>query len=205
MAFHGAGAQILLQAAIAIAQRERGLTMRPRFLWIPLVAALVAGCATMKAGSHIERGAELTHYRTWEWAPAEERPTGDPRLDNNPMFELQLRSAVEHQLAGKGYVRTPLAGPPDLRARYHVNFSRTVEIAGGAASPGSCSRDCEPDAYAYQLGTLAVDLVDARTNKVVWSGWSRDNMEGVIDNQDRMEREIDRVVAAMFERIPSAR
>jgi hypothetical protein len=27
-------------------------------------------------------------------------------------------------------------------------------------------------------------------------------MEGVIDSQERMEREIDRVVAAMFERIP---
>ena len=50
-----------------------------------------------------------------------------------------------------------------------------------------------------------IDLVEARTNKVVWSGWSRDIMEGVIDNQERMEREIDRVVAAIFDRIPSAR
>jgi hypothetical protein len=30
-------------------------------------------------------------------------------------------------------------------------------------------------------------------------------MDGIIDNQQRMEREIDRVVAALFERIPSAR
>jgi hypothetical protein len=169
------------------------------------MAALVAGCATMKAGSHIERGAQFTHYQTWEWAASEERPTGDPRLDNNPMFEVHLRSAVEHQLAGKGYVRTPLAGSPDLRAQYHVNFSKTVEISGGAAIAGSCSRDCEPEAYAYEQGTLVVDLVDAQTSKVVWSGWSRDNMEGVIDNQERMEREIDRVVVAMFERIPRAR
>lgn len=120
-------------------------------------------------------------------------------------FEQHLRSAVEHQLAGRGYVRTSLAGPPDLRVRYHVNFSRTVEISGGAASPGACSRDCEPDAYAYEQGTLVVDLVDVRTNEVVWSGWSRDNMDGIIDNQQGMERKIDRVVAAMFERIPSAR
>jgi len=121
------------------------------------------------------------------------------------MFELHVRSAVEHQLAGKGYVRTPLAGPPDLRAQYHANFSKAVEIGGGAAGAGSCSRDCEPKAYVYEQGTLVVDLVDTRTNKVVWSGWSRDNMEGMVDNQERMEWEIDRVVAAMFERIPNAR
>jgi len=180
--------------------------MLPLFRWIPFVVAmLVAGCATMKAGSHIERGAEFTHYQTWEWAPPEERPTGDPRLDNNPMFEVHLRSAVEHQLSGRGYVRTPLAGAPDLRARYRVNFSKTVEISGRTGSVGSCSRDCEPEAYAYEQGTLVIDLVDTQTNKVVWSGWSRDTMEGVIDNQERMERKIDRVVAAIFERIPRAR
>jgi len=181
------------------------MTRLGRLATAALLALATTGCATMRVAAHVERNVNFSQFRTWNWGVPDGLPTGDPRLDNNPMFELQLRSAVEHQLAGKGYVRTPLAGPPDLRARYHVNFSRTVEIAGGAASPGSCSRDCEPDAYAYQLGTLAVDLVDARTNKVVWSGWSRDNMEGVIDNQDRMEREIDRVVAAMFERIPSAR
>ena len=179
--------------------------MRQLFRCIPLVAALLAGCATITAGSHVERGADFTHYHTWEWAAAQERPTGDPRLDNNPMFELHLRSAVEHQLAAKGYARPPLADPPDLRAQYHVNFSRRAEISGGAASAGSCSHDCEPEAYAYEQGTLVVDLLDAQTNKVVWSGWSRDNMEGIIDNQDRMEREIDRVVASMFERIPSVR
>ena len=170
-----------------------------------LLPAVLAGCATIGAGSYVERGTDFTHYRTWEWAPAEERPTGDPRLDNNPMFEEYLRSAVEHQLARKGYTRTTFAGLPALRVDYHVNFSKTVEVTGGSARGGSCSGDCEPEAYAYEQGTLVVNLVDARTNKVVWRGWSRDNMEGIIDNQGRMEREIDRVIAAMFERMPSAR
>jgi hypothetical protein len=170
-----------------------------------LVAGVLTACATMGAGSRVERNIDITHYRTWEWAPAEERPTGDPRLDNNPMFAAHLRSAVEHQLARKGYTRTTLAGPPALRARYHVNFGKTVEISSASPAGGSCSGSCEPDAYAYEQGTLVVELVDARTDTVAWRGWSRENMEGVIDNQARMEREIDRLVAAMFERMPGAR
>jgi len=78
-------------------------------------------------------------------------------------------------------------------------------MSGGATSAGACSGNCEPDAYAYEQGTLMVDLMDARTNKVVWSGWSRDNVEGIINNQHRMERAIDRAVAAMFERFPNVR
>jgi hypothetical protein len=187
------------------------IAMTPRMLrathlaGAALLAAVLAGCATLGAGSHVERGTDVTQHRTWEWAPAEERPTGDPRLDNNPMFEEHLRSAVEYQLARKGYSRTTLAGPPDLRVKYHVNFSKSVEISGGSAGGGSCSGNCGPEAYAYEKGNLVVDLVDARTNTVAWRGWSSDNMEGIIDNQGRMEREIDRMVAAMFERMPSAR
>jgi hypothetical protein len=169
------------------------------------LVSVLGGCAAaLKSGSHVERGAAFTHYRTWEWAPADQAPTGDPRLDSNPMFAESLRAAVEHQLARKGYVRTSLAGPPDLQVHYHVNFTKTLEVTGGASGVGSCSGNCEPEAYAYQQGSLVIDLLDARTSRLAWRGWSQDNMDGVIDNQDEMDREIVRVVAAMFEQLPSA-
>lgn len=185
--------------------------MRPRVLRaITLVAAAsltaaFAGCATtIKAGSRVERAAQFTRYHSWEWAPAEQAPTGDPRLDSNPMFDESVRAAVEHQLAGKRYVRTVLAGPPDLQVHYHVNFSKTFEVTNSASGIGSCSGNCEPEAYAYEQGTLVIDLVDARTNTLAWRGWSQGNMEGVIDNQDEMDHEIVRIVAAMFKQLPSA-
>jgi hypothetical protein len=168
-----------------------------------LLTLTSAGCATMKGNSYVERGAEFTHYRLWEWAPAEQVPTGDPRLDSNPFFQDRLRGAVEHAMTSKGYVRSALAGQPDLLLRYHVNFSKTYEVTGGSRI-GSCYRDCEPDAYAYELGTVVVEAVDSRTAKAVWRGWVRDNMEGVIDRQDAMEAEVDAAVATMFERFPGA-
>jgi len=168
-----------------------------------LLTLAAAGCATMKGSSYVERGAEFTHYRLWEWAAAEQVATGDPRLDNNRFFQDYLRNAVEQEMTRKGYVRSTLAGQPDLRLHYHVNFSKTYEVTGGARI-GSCYRDCEPEAYAYELGTLVVDAVDSRTAKPVWRGWVRDNMEGVIDRQDAMEAEIDAAVAKMFELFPGA-
>ena len=75
-----------------------------RIAVVTLLALALTGCATMKVSSHVERGAEFTHYRTWAWAPADEQPTGDPRLDNNPFFQDRLRGAVEHEMTRKGYV-----------------------------------------------------------------------------------------------------
>ena len=54
-----------------------------------------------------------------------------------------------------------------------------------------------------QQGTFVVDVVDSRTEKVVWRGWVLDNMEGVIDRQDLMEREVDAAVAKRFELFPA--
>ena len=168
-----------------------------------LLAAGLAACAPMTAGGSVTRGADMARYRTWDWAPATEQPTGDPRLDSNPFFAGRMRSAVERQMLRRGYVRGPFTGPPTLLVHYHANFSRTFEITNGAPAMGSCSRNCEPEAYAYEQGTLVIDAVDVKTNALVWRGWSRDNMEGVIDNQKRMDREIDAVVAAIFEYLPA--
>ncbi len=176
----------------------------PGMIAVGLLLTLAsAGCATLNGGAYVERGAEFIHYRVWAWSPAEEVPTGDPRLDNNPFFQDRLRNAVERQMARNGYARSTLAGEPDLLLRYHVNFSKTVEVTGGARL-GSCYRDCGPDAYAYEQGTLVVDAVDARTAKTVWRGWVRDDMEGVIDRQDLMEAEVDAAIAKVFERFPGA-
>jgi hypothetical protein len=174
-----------------------------RITVVTLLALAFTGCATMKVSSHVERGAEFAHYRTWAWAPADAQPTGDPRLDNNPFFQDRLRGAVEHEMTRKGYVRSTLAGPADLLLHYHVNFSKTYEVTGASARSGSCYGNCEPEAYAYEQGTLVVDVVDSRTEKVVWRGWVLDNMEGVINRQDVMEREVDAAVAKMFELFPT--
>jgi hypothetical protein len=169
---------------------------------LTLLALALTGCATMKGSSHVERGAEFTRYRTWAWVTAEAQPTGDPRLDNNSFFQDRLRAAVDHEMTRKGYVRSSLAGPPDLLVHYHVTFSKTYEVAGGEGLSGSCSTNCEPEAYAYEQGTMVVDVVDSLTEKTVWRGWVWDNMEGVIDRQEMMEHEVDAAIAKIFELFP---
>jgi hypothetical protein len=121
----------------------------------------------MTFGSRAARGAEVTQYRTWEWGTDPAGPTGDPRIDSNPFFQDRVREAVEHQLTTKGFVRSKLAGPPDLLVHYHVNFSKTVEVSSQGARTGSCSGDCGPEAYAYEQGTLVVEVIDAHMNVVV--------------------------------------
>ena len=68
---------------------------------------------------------------------------------------------------------------------------------------GYCYDNCEPQYSDYEQGTLVIDLVDTNTNKVVWRGWAQDSMNGIIDNQDRLEQQVDESVTKMMMRLPS--
>ena len=177
--------------------------MRPlgRLAAVIFAALAFPACATMNVSSHVERSVDFAQYHTWDWGPADALPTGDPRLDNNPFFKDYLEGAFEKQFAAR-HLERATAGTPDLLIHYHANISQRFEVNGVDRSHGYCYEDCEPRVSDYEEGTLVVDAVDARTNRVVWRGWAQSHVNGVIDNQDRLAAQINEAVTRMMERFP---
>jgi hypothetical protein len=159
----------------------------------------LAGCASMSVNSFAERGLDLKQYHSYAWAPSDLLSTGDPRLDNNSLFAERVQAATEKQLTGRGFEKT--TGAPDLVIHYHANIRQRIDVNGIDREHGYCEQDdCRP--YVYEAGTLLIDLVDPRAQKIVWRGWAEDSLEGVIDNQDLMEQRIDKAVARILARLP---
>ena len=52
-------------------------------------------------------------------------------------------------------------------------------------------------------GTIVIDLVDTRTQKVVWRGWAQDAVAGMLANQDKMAEKVREAVTRMLARLPS--
>jgi hypothetical protein len=108
---------------------------------------------------------------------------------------------VEKELAIRGFEKTT-SGRPDLLIRYHASVRQRLEVNSSTGlNNGDCrTDDCRP--YVYDKGALVLDLVDARTNSLVWRGWAEGSVEGTIDNQEWMEQKIDQVVGRILERLP---
>lgn len=166
---------------------------------IAILALLSAGCATMNISAHLERGVDFARYHTYDWGPADALPTGDPRLDNNPFFHDYLQGRVEKELARRGFVRADKGTTPDLLLHYHAAVNQRVQIN---EADKYCFEDCRPQVIDYEQGTLVLDFVDGRTNHVVWRGWAQDSVQGTIDNQDRLEQQLDKAVTGMMARLP---
>ena len=166
-----------------------------------LAALLASGCATMTVSSHIERDVVFSDYVTYGWGPPDQYPVGDPRLDNNPFYSDYLMGAIEKHLDRKGY-EPGLTGEVDLLVHYHTSVVQRVQVNEAEAPYGYCYANCEPRVIEYEQGTIVVDLVDARTSKVIWRGWAQDVMNGVIDNQSRLEAQVDEGVMRMMQLLP---
>ncbi len=166
-----------------------------------LAVLAIVGCATMNVSSHIERNANFAEYVTYDWGPPDNLPVGDPRLDNNPFFNDYLQGAIEKKMAAKGFERA-VSGQPDLLIHYHASVTQRLDVYESDHRYGNCYGDCQPQVVNFEQGTLVIDVVDSKTSKVVWRGWAQDAMNGIIDNQDRLEKQVDEEVTKMMQLLP---
>ena len=166
-------------------------------------ALVLTGCATMNVSSHVLKGADFTQYRTFEWGPADALPTGDPRLDRDPFFQDHVQGAVEKQMAAKGIERAS-SGSPDLLIHIHASIAQRINPNQADLAGGYCTADNCPGLSEYEAGTIVLDMIDARTNRLVWRGWAQNNIESALENSDELEKVIDEAVTRMFAKFPAA-
>jgi hypothetical protein len=165
---------------------------------LAFAAMLGVSCAAIYIGSFVERGYEFWTVKTFEWAPAEHLSTGDPRLDNNEVFQRHVKAAIERELIRRGLERVD-TGAGDVVVHYHASVTQRIDTGGLDARYEECE-DCRPS--VFDAGTLTIDLVDAGMNQLVWRGWAERSISGVLDRQDLMEQEVDLAVEQILARLP---
>jgi len=177
----------------------RRVPMRASLGFLGLVAASLTGCAIMAVGSDFNPNTDFSAYRTFGWEAAESLPTGDARLDDNPFFDERVRRAVEREMVGKG-LEMGAAGEPGLVLHYHFSIEHRIDVYGLDEERGYTSS--ERRAGGYDEGTLLIDIADASTHRIIWRGWARLDVTGVLDDRERLDRRVDEAVRKILERFP---
>ena len=162
----------------------------------------VAGCASMNVSSHVERGLDVSRYQTYDWGPADVLPVGDPRLEQDPFFQDHLRGEVEKAMARRGFAWSTADGP-DLLLHYHANITERLDVDRLDVQRGYCGENgCDVPTVQYEAGTLVIDVIDARTNRLIWRGWAQRAVADMLADRDIMARQINEAVARMFNQFP---
>jgi hypothetical protein len=164
-------------------------TSIPMFKAAAFVSLLaLAACSSMDVYTARAPETHLANYHTYSWAPQLQSP--NPPADS--ILDQTVRASVERQLATRGMKQVP----PQM-ADLLVSYTTLSEVTdtdrgdyglwgwdwGGLAPP------------EVRQGTLAVQLVDPHTNRVVWNGAATDVIS---DTADETQKQVVTAVNEIF-------
>jgi hypothetical protein len=168
--------------------------LRPR--WIACLSlALLCACAPNIVVDY-DRSADFSRYHTYGWGK------GTPA--KNPDLDRQIVKAVEEQMATKGFTKTP--DDPDLVITYHaatheqIDYNEASYGSGYGPAYGSPISTSSADTpMIVRVGTVVVDMYDAKAKRKVWHGVGSDLMS---EDPAKTSVEIRKGAAKMFEKFP---
>ena len=136
---------------------------------------------------------DFSKYRTFMWIK-EAKPDA-------PFMKDRIMQAVNRQLEARGLKLVEEGADLAVGAHLATDERRTWETyysgGGWRWGGGGWSRTVE---RTYDVGTLTVDLFDARSKRILWQGVARRNLSS---RPERQTRRFERQIERMFRDFPS--
>lgn len=161
-----------------------------------------AVASAQKTTYDFDKSAPFATFRTYSLQ--EGTPT------KNPLIDKRIIAAIETELAAKGLVRNDIA--PDVMVLFHVAFDEQKDISTFSSGPmyggygygwgggwGATATDVR--VREILVGTLAIDLVDAKRKEMVWRGLGTKEINTTAKPEKRDEN-ISKAVAKIFKNYP---
>ena len=158
--------------------------------------AILGAAFAQKVQTDFDHQANFSQYKTYSWQ--EIKPA-------NSLWDARIKSAVDAQLAAKGWTQVDSGGDVEVVAIKTSQTQRTLQtfydgFGGGwrwrGFGGGGFATTTEQD---YKVGTLVIDLYDGKTKQLIWRG----NAQGMVsDKATKNEKNLDKGVAKMFKEFP---
>ena len=181
--------------------------MKLRTLGLPLALALLAGCTPYTVKFDYDSHANYTAYKTWDWYAAGAKDKGKAAGIENPIMDRRVRGAVERELNTKG-MKQEKGAEPDLLVTYYPHYHtgtvyHTTSIGGfGPWRPWGFGMGTHfTDARSYREGTIVLEIVDNKTNTLIWQAAAEGALTGLDDPLDA-EEQVTSAVKSMLSRFP---
>jgi hypothetical protein len=145
-----------------------------------------------------DRQADFGRYKTYSW---EQIKTQDPLVVD------RIKSAVNAALSAKGWTQVESGSDISIVAMEITKNQQTLNtyydgMGGGwgwRRFGGGGFGEATTTTETYKVGTLVVDLFDAKTKELVWRGNASDTLS---NNSNKNIQNLDKDVQKMFKQFP---
>lgn len=183
------------------------------YLLLLVLSLLLAACTGIPVSTDYDTGYSFGALSSYAWL--ERKQLGDPRIDND-LVQARVHSAVDDQLRAKGMARASSSETADLLVSYHIGEQEKIDIHTFHSNFGyyPCWHCYHPyrgfyhggfhdDIWVteYTEGTLIIDIIDAKSRKLVWHGSAERRVPNFKTPQER-DAYIRETVTAILAKFP---
>jgi hypothetical protein len=167
--------------------------MRARFM---LCALLVSIASTMVVAQQVSvnynHSQDFTQFHTYAWE------NNNPNQISNSILAQAALSDIDTALQGKGLSKVDLSASPDLILLLSGGLQQqTSYSAWGMRGFGGGMGGITPQQNV--VGTMVVDLYDAKNKQLVWRGLGQNTLSS---NGNKNQQTVDNAVKKMFKQYP---
>jgi Domain of unknown function (DUF4136) len=173
---------------------------------LPLAAlvslAFLGGCSSYHVTYDYDVTASFSRYRTFDYYTSKKGTGGTTTL-----MDKRVRAAVEKELQAKGFAMETKGDPDFLVTYYPVVQNRKVRTTvrtgwgwgyrpfyGGVGVSTSSVRH-------YKDGTIVIEIVDFKTNQMIWQGAAAGALTG-LDNPEDADEVVPKAVRDILAKFP---
>jgi len=182
-----------------------------RFAIAFLALALLAACSSVRIRYDYDARANYASFKTYDWMAAPKRVKEKAKNVENPIMDRRVKGAIERELNAKGFRLEGSADPDFLVTYYPVYKERAVRTTthmgmGWGYRPwwGLHTGTTMSQVHTYQEGTIVVEIVDFKTNQLIWHGAAVGALTGLETPEDA-EEVVAREVRRLLEGFPPHR
>jgi len=160
---------------------------------IAMFFCFTAASVGQQVKTDYDHNANVGQYKTYSWEKIQTR---------DPLLVDRIKDAVNGALTAKGWTQVESGGDVSVVAMEITHNQQTLNTFydgfGGGWRWGGFG-DATTTTETYQVGSLVVDLFDAKTKNLIWRGSSSDTLS---NNADKNTKNLDKGVQKMFAHFP---
>ncbi len=182
--------------------------MKHIFLLILCVVFLFSqGCSKVMVSQDFDKATVFSHYTTYKLLDRNETQETNIRTDN-PFLHDRFRNAIVSEFNKKGY---RYAENPEIFVSYNYSISTKIQSNNFHSSVGfgygrygrygGVGVQSGNDIYQYDQGMLIIDIINAKSNTIIWRGKGTD-MAATHPDPDKLTIQVFDIVSAVFKQFP---